>query len=300
MDMFEWMQRQRAAAIEQREVALLQFVDVGRGDLAQQRVDGGALWRGHDVVIFQHRSNLGGGGLQRLPSKARWPAPVRSRIGGRRTRNSGIAPAVPSPDATCGSPSPACCCRSRSGWCGRWWWQSCPRLGSRSPTSNCSGSRHCPGLSGATLRVVYAFMPAIFGGRMWTTLTTWSLLIPAVGMGFAVQSPDFAVLDLPVLLRCFAGWAAAISPPRWPTSRSSSPRPRKAARWPSTRVSAISASVSCSSWCRWRSPPACSAGLAEHRRPRSREASQPRCGCKMPASSSCRSSPPALSRPGSA
>ena len=44
-----------------------------------------------------------------------------------------------------------------------------------------------PGLSGATLRVVYGFMPAVFGGRLWTTLTTWSLLIPALGMGFAVQ-----------------------------------------------------------------------------------------------------------------
>ena len=32
-------------------------------------------------------------------------------------------------------------------------------------------------------------MPAMFGGRLWTTLTTWSLLIPAVGMGFAVQNP---------------------------------------------------------------------------------------------------------------
>lgn len=46
-----------------------------------------------------------------------------------------------------------------------------------------------PGLSGATLRVFYSFMPAIFGGRLWTTLTTWSLLIPALGMGFAVQNP---------------------------------------------------------------------------------------------------------------
>jgi NNP family nitrate/nitrite transporter-like MFS transporter len=46
-----------------------------------------------------------------------------------------------------------------------------------------------PGLSGAALRVVYAFMPAMFGGRLWTTLTTWSLLIPAVGIGFAVQNP---------------------------------------------------------------------------------------------------------------
>ena len=46
-----------------------------------------------------------------------------------------------------------------------------------------------PGLSGATLRVFYSFMPAMFGGRLWTTLTTWSLLLPALGMGFAVQDP---------------------------------------------------------------------------------------------------------------
>lgn len=46
-----------------------------------------------------------------------------------------------------------------------------------------------PGLSGATLRIFYSFMPAIFGGRLWTTLATWSLLIPALGMGMAVQNP---------------------------------------------------------------------------------------------------------------
>ena len=46
-----------------------------------------------------------------------------------------------------------------------------------------------PGLSGATLRIFYAFMPAMFGGRLWTTIATWSLLIPALGMGFAVQNP---------------------------------------------------------------------------------------------------------------
>ena len=47
-----------------------------------------------------------------------------------------------------------------------------------------------PGLSGATLRIFYSFMPAMFGGRLWTTLATWSLMIPALGMGFAVQNPD--------------------------------------------------------------------------------------------------------------
>ncbi len=47
-----------------------------------------------------------------------------------------------------------------------------------------------PGLSGATLRIFYSFMPAMFGGRLWTTISTWSLLIPAIGMGYAVQNPD--------------------------------------------------------------------------------------------------------------
>jgi NNP family nitrate/nitrite transporter-like MFS transporter len=46
-----------------------------------------------------------------------------------------------------------------------------------------------PGLSGATLRIFYSFMVPVFGGRLWSTLTTWSLLIPALGIGFAVQNP---------------------------------------------------------------------------------------------------------------
>src|SRR5690606_9418694 len=58
-----------------------------------------------------------------------------------------------------------------------------------------------PGLSGATLRIFYSFMVPIFGGRLWTTLTTLSLLIPAFGIGYAVQNPDtpyfiFLVLSL--------------------------------------------------------------------------------------------------------
>ncbi len=47
-----------------------------------------------------------------------------------------------------------------------------------------------PGLSGATLRIFYSFMVPVFGGRLWTTLTTWSLLVPALGIGFAVQNPE--------------------------------------------------------------------------------------------------------------
>lgn len=44
-----------------------------------------------------------------------------------------------------------------------------------------------PALSGASLRIFYSFVVPILGGRLWTTLTTLSLLIPAVGIGLAVQ-----------------------------------------------------------------------------------------------------------------
>lgn len=46
-----------------------------------------------------------------------------------------------------------------------------------------------PGLVGATLRIFYAFMVPIFGGRKWTVISTGSLLLPALGIGFAVQNP---------------------------------------------------------------------------------------------------------------
>ncbi|HJV65413.1 MAG TPA: NarK family nitrate/nitrite MFS transporter, partial [Geomonas sp.] len=46
-----------------------------------------------------------------------------------------------------------------------------------------------PGLSGATFRIFYSFMIPIFGGRKWTTISTASLLIPAIGIGFAVRDP---------------------------------------------------------------------------------------------------------------
>jgi len=45
-----------------------------------------------------------------------------------------------------------------------------------------------PGLSGATLRIFYSFMVPIFGGRGWTAFSTASLLLPAIGIGIAVQN----------------------------------------------------------------------------------------------------------------
>src|SRR5690606_25936118 len=46
------------------------------------------------------------------------------------------------------------------------------------------------GLSGATLQIFYSFLVTIFGGRLWTTQSTASLLIPVFGIGYAVQIPE--------------------------------------------------------------------------------------------------------------
>lgn len=63
-----------------------------------------------------------------------------------------------------------------------------------------------PALSGATLRIFYSFVVPIFGGRLWTTLSTASLLIPALGIGYAVQDPNTPYLIFVVLaLLCGLG-----------------------------------------------------------------------------------------------
>ncbi|WP_405048069.1 NarK family nitrate/nitrite MFS transporter [Flexibacterium corallicola] len=64
-----------------------------------------------------------------------------------------------------------------------------------------------PGLSGATLRIFYSFMVPIFGGRKWTAISTASLLLPALGIGFAVQDPNtsYFVFLLLALMCGFGG-----------------------------------------------------------------------------------------------
>ncbi|GFO58309.1 nitrite extrusion protein [Geomonas silvestris] len=63
-----------------------------------------------------------------------------------------------------------------------------------------------PGLSGATLRIFYSFMVPIFGGRTWTTLSTASLLLPAIGIGFAVRDPGTSYTTMLILaLLCGLG-----------------------------------------------------------------------------------------------
>ncbi len=56
-----------------------------------------------------------------------------------------------------------------------------------------------PALSGATLRIFYSFVVPIFGGRRWTAISTASLLIPAIGLGFAVQNPDTSYVTMIIL-----------------------------------------------------------------------------------------------------
>jgi NNP family nitrate/nitrite transporter-like MFS transporter len=64
-----------------------------------------------------------------------------------------------------------------------------------------------PGLSGATLRIFYSFLIPIFGGRRFTAISTASLLIPALGMGYAVQDPTtpYWVMLVLALLCGFGG-----------------------------------------------------------------------------------------------
>lgn len=64
-----------------------------------------------------------------------------------------------------------------------------------------------PGLSGATLRIFYSFLVPMFGGRRWTAISTASLLIPCLWMGFAVQNPStpYTVFVIIALLCGFGG-----------------------------------------------------------------------------------------------
>jgi NNP family nitrate/nitrite transporter-like MFS transporter len=64
-----------------------------------------------------------------------------------------------------------------------------PAVGFRFTTNQLFWLAALPGLSGATLRIFYAFAVPIFGGRRFTALSTASLLLPAVGIGLAVQDP---------------------------------------------------------------------------------------------------------------
>ena len=76
-----------------------------------------------------------------------------------------------------------------------------PNIGFKFSTNQLFWLAALPALCGATLRIFYSFMVPIFGGRKWTAVSTASLLLPALGIGFAVQDPTtsyptFVVLAL--------------------------------------------------------------------------------------------------------
>lgn len=65
-----------------------------------------------------------------------------------------------------------------------------PNVGFKFSTNQLFWLASLPALCGATLRIFYSFAVPIFGGRRWTAISTASLLIPAIGIGFAVQNPS--------------------------------------------------------------------------------------------------------------
>ncbi len=82
-----------------------------------------------------------------------------------------------------------------------------PNVGFRFSTKELFWLTALPALCGATLRIFYSFMVPIFGGRRWTAISTASLLLPAVGMGFAVKDPttSYATFVVLALLCGFGG-----------------------------------------------------------------------------------------------
>jgi NNP family nitrate/nitrite transporter-like MFS transporter len=82
-----------------------------------------------------------------------------------------------------------------------------PQVGFRFSTNQLFWLAALPALCGATLRIFYSFAVPIFGGRRWTAISTASLLLPAAGIGMAVQNPDtpYEIFVLLALLCGFGG-----------------------------------------------------------------------------------------------
>jgi NNP family nitrate/nitrite transporter-like MFS transporter len=74
-----------------------------------------------------------------------------------------------------------------------------PNIGFKFTTNQLFWLAALPALCGATLRIFYSFMVPIFGGRKWTAVSTASLLLPALGIGFAVQDPTTSYLTMVIL-----------------------------------------------------------------------------------------------------
>jgi MFS transporter, NNP family, nitrate/nitrite transporter len=79
-----------------------------------------------------------------------------------------------------------------------------PHIGFRFSANQLFWLAALPGLAGGTLRLFFSFMVPVFGGRTWTALSTAALLVPAIGLGLAVQDPTTGYPTL-LALALFAG-----------------------------------------------------------------------------------------------
>lgn len=66
-----------------------------------------------------------------------------------------------------------------------------------------------PALSGALLRVPYAFMVPLFGGRRWTVFSTGIMIVPCVWLGFAQGGNFIAFFAVFMVLFLTAGLGSA-------------------------------------------------------------------------------------------
>jgi len=82
-----------------------------------------------------------------------------------------------------------------------------PNVGFKFSTRELFWLAALPGLCGATLRIFYSFMVPIFGGRRWTAISTASLLLPTIGIGFAVRdtTASYSTFVILALLCGFGG-----------------------------------------------------------------------------------------------
>ena len=65
-----------------------------------------------------------------------------------------------------------------------------PRIGFRFSPNQLFWLAALPGLAGASLRLFFSFLVPVFGGRTFTAISTAALLVPAIGLGLAVQDPS--------------------------------------------------------------------------------------------------------------
>jgi MFS transporter, NNP family, nitrate/nitrite transporter len=81
-----------------------------------------------------------------------------------------------------------------------------PRIGFQFSTSQLFWLAAAPGISGGLLRLAYAFVVPIFGGRNWTVFSTASLLLPTLWMALAIQNSSTSyVVFFAIALLCGLG-----------------------------------------------------------------------------------------------